>query len=154
MSEHVLIDRPAALDGAVQVIRLNRPEKKNAISRAMYATMAEALRAGDADEAVRVHVFFGVSGAFSAGNDMQDFLGYAEGGALGEEVVDFLHTLAMTQKPMIAGVDGLAIGIGTTMQLHCDLSFATPRSQFRTPFVDLALVPEAGSSLLASLLMG
>ncbi|KXO79787.1 crotonase/enoyl-CoA hydratase family protein [Brucella anthropi] len=151
MSEHILIERK----GAVQIIRLNRPEKKNAITRAMYATMAKALKDGDADDAVRVHVFLGVPGAFSSGNDMQDFMAAATGdSSFGGEILDFLIPLAETQKPIVSGVDGLAIGVGTTIHFHCDLTFATQRALFRTPFVDLGLVPEAGSSLLAPSLMG
>ncbi|KXF78400.1 enoyl-CoA hydratase [Paramesorhizobium deserti] len=150
MSEHIKIER----SGAVQIIRIARPEKKNALTRAMYATMAEALRAGDADEAIRVHVILGQPGAFSAGNDMQDFMAAAMGGTMGNEVLDFLGALSTTKKPVVSGVDGLAIGIGTTIHLHCDLTFATPQSLFRTPFVDLGLVPEAASSLIAPRLMG
>lgn len=150
MSEHVLIERR----GAVQVIRMNRPDKKNAITRAMYAAMSKALREGDADEAVRCHVFLGVPGAFSAGNDLADFLAVAMGGEGTSEVWDFLIALARSQKPMVSGVDGIAVGIGTTLNLHCDLTFATPRTVFRTPFVDLGLVPEAGSSLLVPALVG
>nr|WP_113368639.1 crotonase/enoyl-CoA hydratase family protein [Brucella intermedia] len=150
MSEHILIERT----GAIQIIRLNRADKKNAITRAMYATMAKALKDGDADDAVRVHVFLGVPGAFSSGNDMQDFMVAASGGDLGNEVLDFLNALANAKKPIVSGVDGLAIGIGTTIHLHCDLTFATPHALFRTPFVDLGLVPEAASSLLAPPLMG
>jgi enoyl-CoA hydratase/carnithine racemase len=150
MSEHVTIERR----GAVQVIRMNRPEKKNALTRAMYAAMTEALKAGDADNDVRVHVFLGVPGAFSAGNDINDFMAFAAGGALGEEVIDFLIALARSEKPMVSGVDGIAVGIGTTINLHCDLTFATRRTVFRTPFVDLGLVPEAGSSLLAPAIIG
>ena len=150
MSEHVVIERR----GAVQVIRMNRPDKKNAITRAMYKTMADALVAADGDHEIRVSVFFGAPGAFSAGNDMQDFLAVATGGEHGGEVGEFLVALASAQKPVVSGVDGLAIGIGTTINLHCDLTFATPGSLFRTPFVDLALVPEAGSSLLAPRIMG
>lgn len=141
-------------DGAVQIIRLNRPDKKNAITVAMYAAMADALASGDADEAIRAHVFFGAPGAFSAGNDMADFLAYAGSGQMGTEVLDFLAALVDAQKPVLCGVDGLAIGVGATMQMHCDLSFATPDSMFRTPFVDLGLVPEAGSSLLGPAIMG
>lgn len=150
MSEHILISR----EGAVQIIRMNRPEKKNALTRAMYAAMTRALVDGDADDAVRVHVFFGAPGAFSSGNDVQDFMAFAMTGELGTEVLDFLHALATAKKPMVAGVDGLAIGIGTTIHFHCDLTFATPASLFRTPFVDLGLVPEAASSLLAPTIMG
>lgn len=150
MDKHILIERK----GAAQIIRLNRPEKKNAITRTMYAAMAAALREGDADDAVRVHVFLGSPGAFSAGNDMQDFMLAASGGNMGPEILDFLAALSEATKPIISGVDGLAIGIGTTIHLHCDLTFASPHALFRTPFVDLGLVPEAASSLLAPPLMG
>ncbi|WP_273725859.1 crotonase/enoyl-CoA hydratase family protein [Brucella gallinifaecis] len=150
MGEHILIERK----GAVQIIRLNRPDKKNAITRAMYATMAKALVDGDADDGVRVHAFLGVPGAFSSGNDMQDFMAAASGGSLGNDILDFLGALSSAKKPIVSGVDGLAIGIGTTIHLHCDLTFATSHALFRTPFVDLGLVPEAASSLLAPPLMG
>ena len=150
MTEHVLIER----QGPIQTIRMNRPDKKNAITRAMYASMAKALTDGDSDPAVRVHVFFGVPGAFSSGNDLTDFMTVAMGGDGGTEVSDFLMTLARSAKPMVSAADGIAVGIGTTLHLHCDLTFATPRTVFRTPFVDLALVPEAGSSLIAPLLLG
>lgn len=150
MTEHVVIER----QGAVQIIRMNRPDKKNAITRAMYAAMAGALRGGDADPSVRVHVFLGVPGAFSSGNDLADFMVIAQGGVGGTEVWDFLEALALSPKPMLSGVDGIAVGIGTTINLHCDLTFATPRTVFRTPFVDLGLVPEAGSSLLAPAILG
>ena len=150
MSEHVLIEHK----GAVQIIRLNRADKKNAITRAMYAAMAKALVDGDADDAVRVHVFLGVPGAFSSGNDMQDFMAAASDGNMGNDILNFLAALSGSKKPVISGVDGLAIGIGTTIHLHCDLTFATNHALFRTPFVDLGLVPEAASSLLAPSLMG
>jgi len=150
VTEHILIER----HGAVQVIRMSRPDKKNALTRAMYAAMRAALIDGDADPAVCVHVFLGVPGAFSAGNDLADFLVMATGGEGGHEVWDFLMALASAQKPMVSGVDGIAVGIGTTLNLHCDLTFATPRTVFRTPFVDLGLVPEAGSSLLVPQILG
>lgn len=150
MSEFV----ETARDGAVQILRMNRPDKKNALTRAMYAAMAGALTGGDADPEVRAHVFFGVPGAFTSGNDLTDFLTIAQGGEGGREVYDFLLALAQSQKPIVAGVDGLAVGVGATIQFHCDLTFATPRSYFHTPFVDLGLVPEAGSSLLAPAVMG
>ncbi|WP_218780062.1 crotonase/enoyl-CoA hydratase family protein, partial [Cellulomonas iranensis] len=138
----------------MQIIRLNRADKKNAITRAMYAAMAKALVDGDADDAVRVHVFLGVPGAFSSGNDMQDFMAAASDGNMGNDILNFLAALSGSKKPVISGVDGLAIGIGTTIHLHCDLTFATNHALFRTPFVDLGLVPEAASSLLAPSLMG
>jgi enoyl-CoA hydratase/carnithine racemase len=142
-------------EGAVSIIRMNRPEKKNAITRAMYGAMTAALHAGEADDTVRCHVLFGVPGAFSSGNDMQDFLSFAMSGETGlPEVIGFLEALVGLKKPLVSGVDGLAIGIGMTANLHCDLTLATPRSHFRTPFVDLALVPEAASSLLVPAIAG
>jgi enoyl-CoA hydratase/carnithine racemase len=153
MTDHILIERPESTPG-VQIIRFNRPDKKNAITRAMYARMTEALQAANETASIRVNVFLGTEGCFSAGNDLADFLAFAMGGSMGNEVFDFLGALASSQKPVVSGVDGLAIGIGTTMHLHCDLTIASDRSVFRTPFVDLGLVPEAGSSLLAPRLMG
>jgi enoyl-CoA hydratase/carnithine racemase len=153
MTDHILIERPENAPG-VLVIRLNRPDKKNAITRAMYQAMTDALKAADADDGVRATVFLGSEGCFSAGNDLTDFMAFAMGGTMGREVIDFLHALAAHGKPLVSGVDGLAIGIGTTIHLHCDLTYASIRTEFRTPFVDLALVPEAASSLLAPRLMG
>lgn len=150
MGEQVIIERR----GAVQLIRMNRPEKKNALTRAMYGAMAGALKAGDADASIRAHLFLGVPGAFTAGNDLADFLAYATGGELGGEVFDFLLGIARAEKPIVAGVDGVAVGVGTTMQFHCDVTIASPRALFRTPFVDLGIVPEAGSSLLAPRAIG
>ncbi|RWD01550.1 MAG: crotonase/enoyl-CoA hydratase family protein, partial [Mesorhizobium sp.] len=150
MTDHILVER----QGAIQIIRMNRPDKKNALTRAMYAKMSKTLAEGDADPAIRVHVFLGVPGAFSSGNDLADFMVVATGGDGGTEVWDFLMALAKVEKPMVSGVDGIAVGIGTTLNLHCDLTFATPRTVFRTPFVDLGLVPEAGSSLLAPRILG
>ena len=150
MSEHIIVERR----GAVKAIRMNRPDKKNAITRTMYAAMAAALTGGDADPEVRCHVILGVPGAFSSGNDLMDFLSVAQGGDGGMEVYDFLLALANLQKPIVSGADGIAVGIGTTIHLHCDLTFATARTVFHTPFVDLGLVPEAGSSLIAPALLG
>jgi enoyl-CoA hydratase/carnithine racemase len=150
LTDHILRERR----GAVQIIRMNRPEKKNAITRAMYAEMTAALAEGDDDPAIRVHVILGVPGAFSSGNDIADFMAVATGGKAGNEVFEFLLALAGAQKPIVSGVDGIAVGIGTTINFHCDLTFATPRTEFRTPFVDLGLVPEAGSSLLAPAVLG
>ena len=139
----------------VQSIRMNRPEKKNALTRAMYDAMADALQAADASTDIRVSLISGVPGAFSAGNDIGDFLQVAmTGQGLGAPVIRFLKAIAGSKTPVVAAVDGLAIGVGTTMLLHCDMVFCTPRSSFRTPFLDLGLVPEAASSLLAPGLMG
>lgn len=138
----------------LQIVRMNRPEKKNAITRAMYAAMAAALVSADADASVRCHVMFGVPGAFSAGNDIADFMAVAMGGEGGREVFDFLMALARLEKPLVTAADGIAVGIGTTIHLHADLTFATSRTVFSTPFVDLGLVPEAGSSLLVPRILG
>ncbi|MDM9626619.1 crotonase/enoyl-CoA hydratase family protein [Rhizobium sp. S152] len=153
MTDHIIVERPEAHPG-IQVIRFNRPEKKNAITRAMYSAMTEALAAAEDDEAIRSTVFLGTEGCFSAGNDMGDFLAVAMGGGMPREVIDFLYALVRSTKPLVSGVDGLAIGIGATMHFHCDMTIASARSEFRTPFVDLALVPEAASSLIAPRLMG
>jgi enoyl-CoA hydratase/carnithine racemase len=152
MSE-ILIERPEAHPGVI-VIRMNRPEKKNAITRAMYAAMTLALIEANADDEIKAAVIFGVPGSFSAGNDLADFMAIANDASQARDVHAFIHQLPMFEKPLLSGVDGLAIGIGTTLNLHCDLTFATPRSFFRTPFTDLALVPEAASSLLGPRIMG
>lgn len=139
----------------VMTIRMNRPDKKNAITGEMYAGMASGLDQANADDSVRAILFLGSPGAFSAGNDIGDFLRIATTGKRESMAVfDFLERIIMAPKPLIAGVDGLAIGVGTTMLLHCDHVIASGNSQFKTPFVDLGLVPEAGSSLIAPTIMG
>lgn len=150
MSEYIKID----LKDGVQSLRFNRPDKKNAITSEMYDALADGLKSGEYDSDVRVHLFAGNPGAFTAGNDIRDFLGFAEEGTLGDSIIRFLKALATVSKPMVAAVDGLAIGVGTTMLMHCDLVYASPNSVFRTPFLDLGLVPEAASSLLAPRLLG
>lgn len=149
MSAHVEISR----EGAVQIIRLNRPEKKNALTAAMYAALADALAAANADDAAAATVILGQPGVFCAGNDMADFVAASQGGAA-LQGFDFLKALVECGKPLIAAADGPAIGIGTTLMFHCDLVFASPRAVLQTPFVDLGLVPEAGSSLLGPRLLG
>ena len=139
----------------VRTIRMDRPDKKNALTATMYEEMAEALEGADTADDVRVSLILGSPGAFTAGNDIADFLKVAETGeGLGTEVLRFLKALAGGEKPVLAAVDGLAIGVGATMLFHCDMVFATPRSVFRTPFLDLGLVPEAASTLLAPAVMG
>jgi enoyl-CoA hydratase/carnithine racemase len=148
MSDLVRIERA---DG-VQTIRFHRPEKKNALNSEMYTAATQALAAGDADPDVRVHLFAGVPGAFCAGNDIAEFL--TGGAALAAPTVAFLRSLPTIRKPMVAAVDGVAYGIGTTLLFHCDLAYASPRARFRTPFLDLGLLPEAGSSLLGPRRLG
>ena len=133
----------------IQTIRITRAAKKNALTSAMYTAMADAIEDGDASPDVAVHVLLGSGGVFSAGNDIRDFLNSSNGTAgLGPDVLRFIRVLPVIAKPLIAGVDGPAIGIGTTLLLHCDLVYATERARFSTPFLDLGLVPEAASSLL------
>ncbi|MCE1234995.1 MAG: crotonase/enoyl-CoA hydratase family protein [Hyphomicrobiales bacterium] len=141
-------------DGAVAVLRLNRPDKKNAFTAEMYAAVTSAWREAEADDAVAAHLWLGLPGAFSAGNDIEDFVRMTRTGSLGVEILDFLRMLASLEKPLVIGVDGLAIGVGTTALLHADLVVASETSLFRTPFTDLGLVPEAASSLLGPRRLG
>jgi enoyl-CoA hydratase/carnithine racemase len=149
MTQHV---RVTTAD-RVTTIRLDRPDKKNAITLEMYAALSDALDGAAADPAVRAVVLAGARDCFTAGNDLGDFVRAAQGGDT-ESGARFLRTLAWFDKPLIGAVAGVAIGIGTTMLLHCDLVYAAPSARFRTPFVNLALVPEAGSSILLPALVG
>ena len=138
-------------DGGVLEIVIDRPAKKNALTGAMYDTMRAALAAASADGEIRAVLFSGRGDAFSAGNDLEDFLAGPDGG---KPAFAFIKALADFDKPMVAAVQGLAVGIGTTMLFHCDLVYAAPDARFIMPFVNLGLVPEAGSSLLAPLRLG
>jgi enoyl-CoA hydratase/carnithine racemase len=139
----------------VQTIRMNRPDKKNALTADMYARMAKALRASGTDDSIRANLILGVEGAFSSGNDIAEFAQFAVSGGEGlHSVFEFLEEIITCQKPLVAGVNGLAIGVGTTMLMHCDYVVASDTSLLKTPFVDLGLVPEAGSSLIAPHIMG
>ncbi|MDX2144304.1 MAG: enoyl-CoA hydratase [Rhodospirillaceae bacterium] len=140
-------------DGAVLTLRLNRADKKNAITAAMYSALADALRAAEADAAVRVVIMTGSGDSFTAGNDLKDF---AENPPKDPSapVFQFMDALAGFKKPVIAAVNGVAVGIGTTLLLHCDLAVAVPSAKFALPFVNLALVPEFGSSLLLPRFVG
>jgi enoyl-CoA hydratase/carnithine racemase len=150
MTDHIELTRR---DG-VLAIRMNRPDKKNALTSAMYGAMAKALLEADSDTTIGAILFLGLPGVFSAGNDLKDFAAFAMKGNLGEEVLSFLRALAIAEKPLVAAVDGLAVGVGTTMLLHCDHVLLSPQAKLHTPFVNLALVPEAASSLLAPRIMG
>ena len=143
----------AALVGAVLHLALDRPEKKNALTRAMYGRLADLLAEAAADGAVRVVVLSGSGGVFTAGNDLGDFLQDPPTGP-DSPVFRFLQATATFPKPLVAAVAGPAIGIGTTILLHCDLAYAAPDALLRMPFVDLGLVPEAASSLLLPRLAG
>jgi enoyl-CoA hydratase/carnithine racemase len=139
--------------GAVRIIRMNRPEKKNALTQPMYAEMTRALREAGDTTAIRCIMLAGAPNAFCAGSDIGDFQKRAEGG-LEPVTVDFLHALARNEKPLVAAVGGTAVGIGTTMLLHCDHVVAATGASFATPFLKLGLIPEAASSLLAPQRMG
>jgi enoyl-CoA hydratase/carnithine racemase len=140
-------------EDSIRMVRMNRPDKKNALTQTMYAEMTRALREAEANDAIRCVVLAGGPGAFCAGSDIADFQKRAEGG-LKPITVDFLHALARNPKPLLAAVDGLAIGIGTTMLLHCDYVVAASGATFATPFTKLGLIPEAASSLLGPMRMG
>ncbi|MGD8578401.1 MAG: enoyl-CoA hydratase [Lysobacterales bacterium] len=135
------------LERGVLTVRLNRPEKKNALTGEMYTALADAIDRGARDRAVRVLLVTGTAGVFTAGNDIADFLTPPDPGE--ERPVNrFLLALARTEVPLVAAVDGMAVGVGTTMLLHFDQVFATERARFSLPFINLGLVPEAGSSML------
>jgi enoyl-CoA hydratase/carnithine racemase len=142
-------------ESGIRVVRMNRPDKKNALTAAMYDAMAAALTDTKTDQTIRCVMFAGAPGAFCAGNDLDEFRqAAADGEGLGDSVLRFLHALAYCERPLVAAVDGLAIGVGTTMLLHCDYVVASHNARFATPFVGLGLVPEAASTLLAPRLMG
>lgn len=141
----------------IQLIRFTRPDKKNAFTGGMYDAMSEALDRSDKDEGIVANVFIGSGGVFNAGNDINDFIRRSKVGSsdgIPTPSLNFIRRLPKATKPMIAAVDGLAIGIGTTMLFHCDLVYASPTASFRTPFLDLGLVPEAASSLTTIMRMG
>jgi enoyl-CoA hydratase/carnithine racemase len=140
---HIRIER----DGAVLCVTFDRPDKKNALTGVMYLAATEALLEAGRDRTIGAILFAGSGGMFTAGNDIGDFL--EASGEPGEfPAFTFIKTLAACETPLIAAIEGLAIGIGATMMLHCDLVYAAPGTIFRLPFVDLGLVPEAASSLL------
>jgi enoyl-CoA hydratase/carnithine racemase len=137
--------------GGVLVATLNRPDKKNALTGDMYRALRAALERASAEADIGAVLVTGAGGAFCAGNDVGDFLAenkrQSEGARSGPGG-DFIRTLARFDKPLVAAVEGPAIGVGTTMCLHCDLVYAAPSARFAMPFVNLGLVPEAGSSML------
>ena len=137
----------------VAIIEIARPEKKNAITGAMYLAMAEALMLADADAAVRAVLIGGQPGIFTSGNDLEDFM---QRPPSSEETPSrvFMKALMGCEKPVVAAVTGAAIGIGTTMLLHCDFVYVSDEARLAMPFVSLGLVPEFGSSLLVPQLMG
>jgi len=141
------------IDAGVMTITFNRLDKKNSITSAMYAAMADAVANAAADPAVRVVVFQGHESIFSAGNDIGDFLNQPPS-TQESPVFRFLRGIATFEKPLLAAVAGPAVGIGTTMLFHCDLVYAGDNAAFSMPFVNLGLCPEAASSLLAPRMFG
>ena len=148
--------KTATLNG-VLTIEIARPEKKNALTVAMYQAMADALRAAATDGAVRAVLITGQPGIFTSGNDIEDFMARPPGqGSDGADspVFQFMRALLECDKPVVAAVTGAAIGIGTTMLLHCDFVYVSDEARLAMPFVTLGLVPEYASSLLVPQLMG
>src|ERR1700709_1112319 len=144
-------------EDATRVITLRRPEKKNAITQEMYRAMSHAIDTAQNNPDIRCIIITGGSGVFTAGNDLEDFLKDGTSNADTERAsnaVKFLYSLAHNAKPIIAAVDGIAIGIGTTMLFHCDYVLASTTATFSTPFINLGLVPEGASSLLMPRTMG
>jgi enoyl-CoA hydratase/carnithine racemase len=153
MTAHLIVTD----EDATRVITLQRPEKKNALTREMYRAMSEAIDTAQIDPAIRCIVISGGAGVFTAGNDLEDFLkdGTSNTDApRASDAVTFLYSLSHNTKPIVASVDGIAIGIGTTMLFHCDYVVASTAATFSTPFIHLGLVPEGASSLLAPPAMG
>ncbi len=153
MTGHIIV----ADDDATRIITLRRPQKKNAITHDMYRAMSNAIDTAQDNPDIRCIILTGGSGVFTAGNDLEDFqtLGTRETAPTqASDAVKFLYSLARNVKPIIAAVDGIAIGIGTTMLFHCDYVLASTTATFSTPFIHLGLVPEGASSLLMPRTMG
>lgn len=149
MTDHVLTE----INDGVLRIALNRPEKKNALTAAMYEALAQALSHAEQDRAIAAVFIHGAPGVFTSGNDLRDFLDHPPKG-LDAPVFRFLRNIMTLDKPIVAGVTGPAVGIGTTLLLHCDYIVAGESASFALPFVNLGLCPEAGSSVVLPLVIG
>lgn len=142
--ENIIVSR----DGAVLEIRFNRPDKKNAITNDMYGVMADAVAAAQEDDAIRVVLFTANGDFFSSGNDIKDFAAQSSGAFAGPRHVGrFLENVIEAEKPIVAAVQGHAVGVGTTMLYQCDLVYVAEEARLTMPFIDLGLVPENASSL-------
>src|SRR6266576_40479 len=151
MTEHIKVEN----DGGILNVTMARPDKKNALTNAMYGALADAIEGAETDTAVRVLLIRGEGDMFTAGNDVGEFAAIATGDFQGERHVSrFLQALARSSRPLVAAVQGRAVGIGTTMLLHCDFVLLAENAQLSTPFVNLALVPEAASTLLMPMRVG
>jgi enoyl-CoA hydratase/carnithine racemase len=149
MTDHVVVTD----DSAVRTIRMNRLDKKNALTLAMYTAMTDALREAGDNGDIRCVLFAGGADVFTAGNDLGDFM-KASAGGLDRRAHEFITALARTAKPMVAAVNGVAVGLGTTMLLHCDHVVAGTGAALSTPFLRLGLIPEAASTMLAPMRLG
>jgi enoyl-CoA hydratase/carnithine racemase len=151
MTEHIKIENKEN----VRTLTFARPDKKNALTNAMYGALADTMVAAETDHAVRAIVIRGEGDMFTAGNDLGEFAAVATGAFKGERHVErFVQALARSTRPLVAAVQGRAVGIGTTMLLHCDFVLLAENAQLSTPFVNLALVPEAASTLLMPMRVG
>ena len=150
MSDSLLITS----HGRVREICLNRPEKKNALTLAMYQGLSKALKEADQDPEIRVILLTGAGDSFSSGNDIGDFIASLNQPDAVQGPLGFLQAISTTRKPVVAAVPGIAVGIGTTMLLHCDLVLASDQARFQLPFARLGLVPEGGASYLLPQLAG
>ncbi len=152
MAEHVLVEKAEK----VLTLTLNRPDKKNALTRAMYKTLASEIAAADTDPDIRCIVIMANGDMFTAGNDLADFAAFGEASAAPkpDDGNPLLPALARARKPIVAAVNGRAVGVGVTLLLHCDLVYVAEDALLTTPFVNLALVPEAASSILMPLRIG
>jgi enoyl-CoA hydratase/carnithine racemase len=147
---HIEVER----NGAVLHIAINRPEKKNALTAEMYDALSDALEHAEADPAIRVTLLHGRGDAFTAGNDLEDFMKKPWKGHAVPPAVRFIRAMARAKKPVVAAVHGLAVGVGTTILLHCDLVYAADDARFMMPFINLGIVPEAAATVLLPLLVG
>jgi enoyl-CoA hydratase/carnithine racemase len=140
--------------GAVLQVAINRPEKKNALTAEAYDGLSDAIESAEADAGIRVLLLYGKGDAFTAGNDLEDFMKRPWKAQAVPPAVRFIRAVAGARKPIVAAVHGLAVGIGTTILLHCDLVYAAEDARFMMPFINLGIVPEAASTVLLPLLIG
>ena len=155
MTDNILVKD----DDSTRIVTMRRPDKKNALTQDMYLAMSAAIDSAQEDFSIRSLIITGGSGVFTAGNDVEDLLQVGSAVSISEEpranaAKTLLHSLAHNAKPLIAAVDGVAVGIGTTMMFHCDYVVASTAARFSTPFTQMGLTPEGASSLFAPRVMG